>query len=242
MFAGINAKQHISDGELDEVFFLTMNPRTKGIMITGIPGKTSINKNEKTTLRTYYHRGGIIKIKKVLEEAFQLRIDGYVKLNVGLMKEIVSRIGNLSVNVPYSFTFQGSSFEKGHVELTPEQARAYCRMEDPFTRGSLDKVKRQQQIMFALIQEGTKPFGVLRTIPIIKDLREEFRTSIPLMDMIHLIYRYHGVKLKHVEMNQLQVSDMVRGNPSYCTVKGEELEKMRQAITRHKEKKRQRPL
>lgn len=76
---------------------------------------------------------------KVVQNYFQISIDGYVLVNMGGLKKAIDQVGRLTATSPLTFTYSGYSFTKGK---TYHQALVFAQMRYDDPDGDYGRQKR----------------------------------------------------------------------------------------------------
>ena len=191
-----------SEGDIpsrtDTIFLVTLDPKTDSAGILGIPrdGLVDIPLRDGGTyaerINTVYAQGedqdypggGIGLMKDVIRNNFNIEVDHHVLVDFEGFEEIVDALGGIDVDVPdyvydpyYSWTelpgdYDPQEFEVGRQHMDGRTALAYSRIR--FSSDDLDRIQRQQRVIFAAIDKG-KSLNVLTRAP---DLWSEYNDSI----------------------------------------------------------------
>ncbi len=190
------------DGDIpsrtDTIFIVTIDPKTKSAGILGIPrdGLVDIPLRSGGTyaerINTVYvqgesqdyPRGGLGLMKDVIYNNFNIQIDKHIIVDFEGFEEIVDALGGVDVDVPdyvydpyYSWTelpgdYDPQEFEVGRQHMDGRAALAYSRIR--FSSDDLDRIQRQQRVIFAAIEKG-KSLDVLSKAP---DLWSKYNDAI----------------------------------------------------------------
>ena len=87
-----------------------------------------------------------------LENAFDIEINYYVKVNFTSFMNIIDLFGTIEVYSPFSFSSGGYSFKKGMNSMNSKKALAFSRERKAFALGDLQRGLNQQEVIKALIQ------------------------------------------------------------------------------------------
>ena len=182
----------------DTIFIVTIDPKTDSAGILGIPrdGLVDIPLIDGGTyserINTVYVQGedqdypggGIGLMKEVIYNNFNIKIDHHVLVDFEGFEEVVDALGGIDVDVPdyvydpyYSWTelpgdYDPQEFETGRQHMDGRTALAYSRIR--FSSDDLDRIQRQQRVIFAAIEKG-KDLNVLKRAD---DLWSEYNDSI----------------------------------------------------------------
>lgn len=87
-----------------------------------------------------------------LENAFDLEVNYYIKVNFTSFINIIDLFGTIEVNSPYSFSSGGYNFKKGINSMDSKKALAFSRERKSFSLGDLQRGLNQQEVIKALIK------------------------------------------------------------------------------------------
>ena len=163
----------------DTLFVVTVDPRTKSSSILGIPrdllvdipGKQGGTYQDRVNTiyvageLSKYPEGGVGLMKEVLgAPPFNITIDKYVIVDFPGFERIIDALGGIDVDVPdevydpyYSESERPGDYDPQHF-LPGEQhmdgatALAYSRIR--FSSDDLDRIQRQQRVIFAAIEKA----------------------------------------------------------------------------------------
>ena len=191
-----------SDGDFptrtDTIFIVTIDPKTKSAGILGIPRDGFVDIPLRSggvygdRINTVYvqgetqdyPRGGLGLMKDVIFNNFNIKIDKHIMVDFDGFQEIVDALGGIDVDVPnyvydpyYSWTelpgdYDPHEFEAGRQHMDGRAALAYSRIR--FSSDDLDRIQRQQRVIFATIEKG-KSLDVLGRAP---DLWSKYNDAI----------------------------------------------------------------
>jgi polyisoprenyl-teichoic acid--peptidoglycan teichoic acid transferase len=198
--------RRVSDGDIptrtDSIFVVTVDPATKSAGILGIPrdllveiphpaGYTyeeRVNAVYVIGEQTDYPGGGIELMKEVLDSNFGIPVDKYVMVDFDGFERIVEALGGIEVDVPeylydprYSHTelpgdYHPQEFFPGRQQMDGQTALAYARIR--FTTDDLDRVQRQQRVIFAAIEKAKSGNFLGRAPQLWREYRNAIETDI----------------------------------------------------------------
>ena len=184
----------------DTIFVVHVDPKTKTSTILGfprdlvvdVPGseggeyKDRINSAYVSGELNDYPGGGIGLMKEVFYNNFGITIDKYVLVDFDGFEEMIDALGGIDVDVTsevydpyYSETelpgdYWPQYFEPGVQHMDGRTALAYARIR--FSGDDLDRIHRQQQVIFAAIDKA-KTLNLF-DLGKAKDLWEKYRDTI----------------------------------------------------------------
>lgn len=227
-------------GRSDAIFLATVNPYEKSVMITNIPRDTyvQIPGKYRDKINHSYMFGGEKLVKQTVEKFLKMPIDGYVRMNMQSLKLVVDRIGGIEVTVPFDFSYNGSHFRKGRMNLNGKQALAFSRMRKKDPKGDRGRNERQQEVMRAIIQRATHPYVMLHIVPIVQELKKSIVTDISTLTILQLIYTYHDVEMSRVVTNRLEGNGVLMNGIYYYIVEQDEVNRLRRIINNQRNRGR----
>ncbi|HYM14798.1 MAG TPA: LCP family protein [Dehalococcoidia bacterium] len=172
----------------DTIEIATIDPRTKSASIMGIPrdlivkipmlhGGTyedRVNTPLVVAQTEHYPQGPIGLMEEVIQNNFGIKIDHYVVIDFSGFQKIIDGLGGIDVNVPtevydpyYSASelpgdYNPQHFYPGVQHMNGATALAYSRIR--FSSDDLDRIQRQQRVIFATIAKA-KSLNVLKNAP-----------------------------------------------------------------------------
>jgi LCP family protein required for cell wall assembly len=117
-------------------------PRDSWVTVPG-HGKNKIN--------AAYSLGGGSLLVQTVEQLTNLRIDHFAVVDFAGFKDITDAVGGVDVRVAATTHDNRGSFQAGLNHLDGDQALAYVRQRYNLPNGDLDRVRRQQNIIRALM-------------------------------------------------------------------------------------------
>lgn len=184
----------------DVSMIMTVNPRTRHILLTSIPRDTLVPLETQTGAKVQdklTHTGfyGIGKTIDGVEGLLNIDINYYVKVNFSTVKELVNAIGGIDINSDQAFTAgeaagNGVSYDfgEGMNHVDGAQALAFARERSAFLDGDLQRIKNQQIVLEAVFKKITNPRILATSYGRILDSIEDYmETNMPEDDIRTLI-------------------------------------------------------
>ncbi|MGI5352857.1 LCP family protein [Streptomyces sp. CA-250714] len=130
--------------------YLVSIPRDSYVTVPG-HGRGKIN--------SAYARGGPKLLTRTVEQATGLRLDHYAEIDFLGFTRVVDALDGVRICLtkPLRDEKSGADLHRGCQTLDGEQALAFVRARYSDPEGDLGRVKRQRQLLSALVQEGTGP-------------------------------------------------------------------------------------
>lgn len=137
-----------------------------------------------------YAFGGIDMSLRTVEQLLNIPIDYTVQVNMDSFKEIVDAVGGITIENPLEFKSSGSTFKKGQISLSGEEALTYIRMryEDP--RGDFGRQDRQKLVVQAILREGASLNSLLNYQSIFNAVGKNVRTNMDFDEIMDVQKNY----------------------------------------------------
>jgi polyisoprenyl-teichoic acid--peptidoglycan teichoic acid transferase len=184
-------------GRSDSLIVVTVNPNKKSIEMVSIPRDTRtkiVGKGIEDKINHAYAFGGVEMTMATVEHFLDIPIDYYIKVNMESFKDIVDAVGGVTVNNPFTFTYEGVTFPKGEITLDGEKALKYSRMryEDP--RGDFGRQDRQKQIIEAVIKKGASFSSLVNYDEILTAIGKNLKTNMTFEQMKDIQTNYKDAR------------------------------------------------
>ncbi|WP_439443551.1 LCP family protein [Listeria aquatica] len=194
------SEKRSSDGRprSDSLILATFNVKDARVEMTSIPRDSYVhidypkkNIDTYTKINAAHAYGGPELTMKTVEEKFQIPIDYYVRFDFDAFLKIVNALDGIDVDVPVSFTEQNSkdeadaiSLKKGKQRLDAEEALALARTRH--IDNDIERGKRQQLIIKAIVDEATKITSINKYSSIIDAVGDNMKTNLSFNQMISI--------------------------------------------------------
>lgn len=175
----------------DVNILMTINPKTKQILITNIPRDyyvqlhdTTGNKDKLTHAGTY----GLETSVNTIEDLMGIKIDYYVKVNFSSLENIVDAIGGVEAYSEYDFrSWNGYNFSKGYNNITDgKMALAFARERHAFNDGDNQRGKNQQALIEAIFRKCTSAGIITKYNGLLNSLKDAMLTNMSTKNMSKL--------------------------------------------------------
>jgi len=182
----------------DTIFVVSVDAQGRTLNVVSIPRDTQVFIGEEfgyDKVNAAYSYGGIEQAKATVSAFLGIPIDHHVIIKVAGARTLVDALGGLHVEVEKAMDYDDSwgnlhiHLKKGPQLLNGEQAVGYARfrMDEEGDRG---RIRRQQQIMEALVRRLKDPMVVLRLQALVKAVKDNVETDFSVLDMLDLTYLY----------------------------------------------------
>lgn len=189
--SGIDTYGNIASVSRSDVnMVVTVNPKTKVILLTSIPRDYYVTLSGKGSKDKLTHAGlyGVDTSIKTIEDLLDININYYLKVNFTSVIDIVNILGGISVNSPASFTaWDGTKYSEGINTLNGEKALSFARERKAFTDGDKQRGKNQQEVMRAIINKGMSSSVIIKYNSILSSVSSKVKTNMPTNDITSLV-------------------------------------------------------
>lgn len=182
----------------DTMFVVSIDPKGETLNVVSIPRDCYVYLGDEygyDKINAAYMYGGVELSKKVVSEFLGVPIHHYVIIKVYGASQLVDALGGLIVDVEKDMDYD-DNWGKLHIHLKAgeqllkgDQAVGYARfrMDAESDRG---RIRRQQQVMAAVLKRIKDPMVVMRLQSIVKAVKQNLDTDLSLLDMLDLTYLY----------------------------------------------------
>lgn len=195
--SGIDTYGKVSTVSRTDVnMIVTVNPKTKQILMTSIPRDyyvTLANKGKKDKL-THSGLGGIENTVKTMENFMGIDINYYARVNFTSLIKMVDALGGVDVDSIEAFSTGTYSFKKGSNHVNGEQALVFSRERYHVTGGDNGRVANQQRVLTAMLKKMMSPAIITNYSSVLNSINGSFETNMESGDITGLL--------------QMQISDM----------------------------------
>lgn len=209
--SGIDTYGEISSVSRSDVnMVITVNPKTKQILLTSIPRDYYVQLHGiKGTKDKLTHAGmyGVDMSIATIEDLLDIEINYYFKVNFTSLIDIVDALGGITVYSDYTFTsIDGMKYTKGNNAMNGEETLSFARERKAFSDGDRQRVKNQQAVISALIQKICSKSILVKYNSLLDSLSGEFQTNMSSKKITSLI--------------KMQLNDMASWNVSTYSLEG----------------------
>ena len=209
--SGIDTYGEISSVSRSDVnMVVTVNPKTKQILLTSIPRDYYVQLHGTTGTRDKLTHAGMYGIDmsiSTIEDLLDIEINYYLKVNFTSLIDVVDALGGITVYSDYSFTsIDGLSYKKGNNQMNGEEALSFARERKSFSDGDRQRVKNQQAVISAIIKKVCSKSILVKYDSLLDSLNGEFQTNMSSKKITSLI--------------KMQLNDMASWNISTYSLEG----------------------
>ncbi|GIW23360.1 MAG: hypothetical protein KatS3mg068_2367 [Candidatus Sericytochromatia bacterium] len=194
------------NGRTDSIFIVKL--LDDAINIVSIPRDTRVKipgfYNDKINTANVY--GGPELTLKTVNELFNLNIKKYVLINTFAVEEIVDLLGGIDYYIPKRMYYVDRTaglyinMYPGYQHLSGKKVHDYLRFRHD-SLGDLNRIKRQQDIIRAILPKVLTPKNILNIPSILRIVNKNIQTNIQLSEIMYL-----AKKLSEIENIEKKVN------------------------------------
>lgn len=224
-------------GRSDTMILLSLNPKTDSMIMLSIPRDTYVNipGHGMDKINHAYAFGGVELSVQTVEEAFDLPVHVYTRVNMEGFKEGIDAIGGVTVNNTQSFSQGNSTFSEGSIHLNGTQALDYIRMRKQDSRGDMGRNDRQRAVITAAMDEAASFSSITKFGEILDILGGNVQTDLDMKRIQTLFTGYLGTR-HNIQTMEISGSGSTIGGVWYYVVPDSEFNRITSEIKAHMEK------
>lgn len=166
----------------DVNLIVTVNPKTKQILMTSIPRDCEINLHSNGELDKLTHTGnyGTAETINTIQDLLDMEINYFVRTNFSGMTNIVDALGGITVESDEEFdTLHGNyHIVKGLNEMDGDKALCFVRERKRLKAGDFARGRNQQKVLSAMIDKALSPKIITNFDRILTALEGTFETDM----------------------------------------------------------------
>lgn len=224
-------------GRSDTMILLSLNPTTDSMVMLSIPRDTYVNIPSRgmDKINHAYAFGGVELSVQTVEEAFDLPVHLYARVNMEGFKQGIDAIGGVTVNNSQSFSQGDSNFSEGAVHLNGAQALDYIRMRKQDPRGDMGRNDRQRAVITAAMNKAASFSSISKFDDILDILGGNVQTDFDMKRIQTLFTGYMGSR-KNIHTIEVDGSGSTINGVWYYVVPDSEFSRISSEIKAHMEK------
>lgn len=193
LISGIDTSSEISSvGRSDVNMIITINPKTKQVLMTSIPRDYYVTLYNTTGYKDKLTHSGLYGINctvNTIEELLDIDINYYFRVNFSTLESVIDAIGGVDVYSEYNFvSYIGNyQFYKGYNHMNGEQALGFARERKSLPQGDISRAKNQQAVIDGIIRKLTNVSTITKYTSILNSLENTFQTNMTNNDITSLI-------------------------------------------------------
>ena len=189
--SGMDQYGKVSEVSRSDVnMILTINPKTKQILMTNVPRDYYVQIHDTTGYKdklTHAGTYGIDTSVKTLEDLLGIKIDYFFKVNFSSLQNIVNALDGVDVYSEYDFqSWNGYNFTKGYNHVDGKAALAFARERHTFTDGDNQRGKNQQALIEAIFRKCTSSSIITKYNSLLDSLKDSMITDMPMKSITSL--------------------------------------------------------
>ncbi|MCY8840020.1 polyisoprenyl-teichoic acid--peptidoglycan teichoic acid transferase TagU [Bacillus atrophaeus] len=201
LIMGVDERKN-DKGRADTLIYMTVNPKTKTTEMVSIPRDTYtkiVGKGTMDKINHSYAYGGTQMAADTVEELLDVPVDYFVKVNMESFKDTVDKLGGITVNSTFAFSYDGHSFGTGYINLNGEEALAYTRMRKEDPKGDFGRQQRQRQVIEGIISKGANISSITKFGDMFKVVEDNMKTNMSFDDMWTIMTDYKKARNKVIQ-------------------------------------------
>ncbi|QGH36303.1 LytR family transcriptional regulator [Gracilibacillus salitolerans] len=244
LFIGVDASEHRGTKDepvrSDALILATLNKNDNSVKMLSIPRDSYVYVPEvgyEDKITHAHAFGGVHATIDTVETFLDVPVDYYVKLNFNAFVDVIDAIGGVQMDVPFEFTESNSDDKRDSIHLLPgeqnldgEEALALARTRK--IDNDLERGKRQQEIMKAVISKATSVNSVFKLDDAIQAVGNNMTTNLTF-DEMKAFLSYGTSGNIDVDTLNLEGSDMRLNNTYYFSLDEQHLAETQQILQTH---------
>lgn len=229
-----------SNSRSDALLLATLNPKKKSIKLVSIPRDSYVYIPEvgyRDKIGHAHAFGGTRAAIETVEQMFDdLPIDYYVKMNFNAFIEIVDALGGIEAEVPYE-RIEKDENDKNTIHLKPGLQELDGRHALALARtrkldSDLERGKRQQMIIQAMIKKATTASAITKYGDVIDAVGDNMKTDMKYKEMLSFLEYIKG-GMPQIETISLTGDDDWSTGTYYYKLDDKDLEEVSQILKAH---------
>ena len=184
---------------------MVLNPKSKTTTMVSVPRDTKVDFDDVTIkINAAYSYGSSDTAMEAVEKLLNIKLDGYLLVNMKGLEQMVDAVGGVTVTSPLSFDYEGKSFVKGQsYDLNGSDALKFSRMRYDDPQGDYGRQMRQQLILTSVISKLKKNPTTVLSQKFLDAVGKNVRTDVSLGSVKNLAtdYRDAGNTIKSDQLH-----------------------------------------
>ena len=218
-------------GRTDTMMVMTVNPNTKTTTMVSLQRDTKITIDGVTEkLNAAYALGDAKQTMTTVEQLLDIKLDGYLLVNMKGMEQLVDAVGGVTVKSPLTFSYEGYSFTENQVvTMNGTEALAFSRMRYDDPRGDYGRQIRQQLVIEAVLNKlKANPQSALNN-EFLDAVSDNVRSNISLTSMRNLATKYRNAG-ETINRDQMTGTGVMIDGVSYQEMSQDEITRVHNEI------------
>ena len=175
----------------DVNLIVTVNPKTKQILMTSIPRDCEIQLHKNGKMDKLTHTGiyGTSETISTIEDFLDVEINYFARTNFSGMTNIVDALGGVTIDSDYKFTTLHGNYNivKGENQMDGDKALCFVRERYSLPNGDFDRGKNQQRLLKAMLKKAMSPKIITNYSNILAAVEGSFETDMSSDDIKSLV-------------------------------------------------------
>ena len=175
----------------DVNLIVTVNPKTKQILMTSIPRDCEIELHKNGKMDKLTHTGiyGVEETISTIEDFLDLDVNYYARTNFSGITNIIDALGGVTVDSDYEFTTRHGNYHivKGENELDGDKGLCFVRERYNLPSGDYDRGRNQQKLLKAMLNKAMSPKIITNFQRILTAIEGCFETNMSSDEIKSLI-------------------------------------------------------
>src|SRR5699024_2415567 len=223
-------------GRSDTMILMSLNPKTDSMIMMSIPRDTYVNipGHGMDKINHAYAFGDVPLSIQTVEEAFDLPIHFYAKINMQGFEQGIDALGGVTVQNDMAFSQNGEHFPEGPIHLNGKQALEFIRMRKKDPRGDMGRNERQRDVIKAAIDVAASFSSMTQIKEILGLIGSNVVTDMDPDRLQSLVSSYRGTR-KNVKAIEIKGDGQYIGSIWYYVVADDEFNRIHNDISEHME-------
>ncbi|WP_416324758.1 LCP family protein [[Eubacterium] hominis] len=174
-----------STGRGDVNILLTINPTTKKVNLQVVPRDLFVYipvKDASSKLSYSGWWGGVESSIASIEQALDIEINYYVKMNFTGLMDLVDALGGVNVYSHYTYQAGGYSFQEGYNQVDGKQALMFARERKSLPLNERSRGYQQMELIKAIFTKFGEEPSYDHAMKVIDSISNNFTTNLPKSD------------------------------------------------------------
>lgn len=218
-------------GRTDTMMVMVVNPASKTTTMVSLQRDTRIQiDGVDAKLNAAYALGDAKQAVDEVEQLLDIKLDGYLLVNMKGMEQLVDAVGGVTVKSPLTFSYEGYSFtENQEANLNGKSALAFSRMRHEDPRGDYGRQVRQQLVIEAVMNKlKADPTSALNN-DFLDAVSGNVRSNISLTSLRNLASKYRD-SAQTINRDQMTGTGSMIDGVSYQEMSSDEIQRVHNEI------------
>jgi LCP family protein required for cell wall assembly len=212
----------------DTIMIITLNRQSSEINLCSVPRdmRVPITGYREDKINHAYAFGGVALSRETVENFLDIKVDYYIETDFDGFENVINLLGGVELDIEKRMYYRGIDvmidLQPGVQRLNGDKALQYVRWRSD-GEGDLGRVRRQQQLLEALLQEIITFKNFLRIPRLLPEIADNVRTDLELSQAISLANRLKNVEFDHINTFTLPGRPAMINEVSYLIPEEDEI-------------------